>query len=60
MAKDVLVVINDAPYGTEKAYNALRLAMALQAKENKVRVFLMADAVFCGITKQEPPQGYMQ
>lgn len=27
---NVLLVINDAPYGTEKAYNALRLAMALQ------------------------------
>ncbi len=26
----VLIIINDAPYGTEKAYNALRLAMALQ------------------------------
>jgi uncharacterized protein involved in oxidation of intracellular sulfur len=26
----VLIVINDAPYGTEKAYNALRMAMTLQ------------------------------
>ena len=29
MGQDVLIVINDAPYGTEKAYNALRLAIAL-------------------------------
>jgi uncharacterized protein involved in oxidation of intracellular sulfur len=29
----VLFVINDAPYGTEKAYNALRLAMALQKEQ---------------------------
>jgi uncharacterized protein involved in oxidation of intracellular sulfur len=27
---NVLLIINDAPYGTEKAYNALRLAMTLQ------------------------------
>jgi uncharacterized protein involved in oxidation of intracellular sulfur len=26
----ILIVINDAPYGTEKAYNALRIAMTLQ------------------------------
>lgn len=28
-----LIIINDAPYGSEKAYNALRLAITLQ-KEN--------------------------
>ncbi len=58
MGKDVLIVINDAPYGTEKAYNALRLAIALQARNDKVRIFLMADAVFCGLPKQETPPGY--
>ena len=58
MGQDVLIVINDAPYGTEKAYNALRLAIALQARDNKVNVFLMADAVFCGLPKQETPPGY--
>lgn len=26
----VLFIINDAPYGSEKAYNALRMAMTLQ------------------------------
>jgi uncharacterized protein involved in oxidation of intracellular sulfur len=26
----VLIIINDAPYGSEKAYNALRIAMQLQ------------------------------
>jgi len=58
MVQEVLIVINDAPYGTEKAYNALRLSIALQARENKVVVFLMADAVYCGLSKQETPQGY--
>jgi uncharacterized protein involved in oxidation of intracellular sulfur len=58
MGEDVLIVLNDAPYGTEKAYNGLRLAIALQARDNKVNVFLMADAVFCAFPKQETPKGY--
>lgn len=58
MSPDILIVVNDAPYGTEKAYNALRLAIALQARDNKVEVFLMADAVFCAVPRQETPAGY--
>jgi uncharacterized protein involved in oxidation of intracellular sulfur len=27
---NVLIIVNDAPYGTEKTYNAFRLAMTLQ------------------------------
>jgi len=56
----ILVLMNDAPYGTEKAYNALRLAMALQKDHPtvQVNVFLMADAVSCGIPNQNTPQGY--
>ncbi|MBI3585791.1 MAG: DsrE family protein [Ignavibacteriales bacterium] len=56
----ILILINDAPYGTEKAYNALRLAMALQKDHPTVQinVFLMADAVSCAIPNQNTPQGY--
>ena len=56
----VLIIINDAPYGTEKAYNALRLAMTLQKEqaETEVRIFLMADAVTCAVPSQSTPQGY--
>lgn len=45
---NTLFILNDAPYGTERSYNALRLARAL-AKEpaQSVRVFLMGDAVSC-------------
>lgn len=32
----VLIIINDAPYGTEKAYNALRMAMTLQKEHENV------------------------
>ena len=57
---NVLVLINDAPYGSERAYNAMRLAMSLQRDHpgTAVRVFLMADAVGCGLPGQETPDGY--
>lgn len=56
----ILILINDAPYGTEKAYNALRLAMTLQKEHAgvQVNVFLMADAVGCALPGQQTPDGY--
>ena len=56
----ILIIINDAPYGTEKAYNAMRLANQLgKEHENvEVRIFLMADATFCAIPSQTTPNGY--
>lgn len=54
-----LLIINDGPYGTEKAYNALRLGMAMQKERNAdVKVFLMADAVANAVAGQDTPQGY--
>ncbi len=59
--QNILIIINDAPYGTEKAYNALRLAISLR-KENsndvEVKIFLLADAVFCGLPNQKTPNGF--
>ncbi|HCA78810.1 MAG TPA: hypothetical protein DEP53_03655 [Bacteroidetes bacterium] len=57
---NILLVINDTPYGTEKAYNALRLAMTMQKEHPTVQVniFLMADAVGCAVANQNTPQGY--
>jgi len=56
----ILFIINDAPYGSEKAYNALRLANQVKkdSPETDVRIFLMADAVFCAIPNQKTPDGY--
>lgn len=56
----ILILINDAPYGTEKAYNGLRLANQLnKAHEDvEVRIFLMADAAGCAVTGQNTPNGY--
>ena len=57
---NMLFIINDAPYGSEKAYNALRLAMTLQKEhpDTQVRIFLMADAVLCALPDQKTPDGY--
>ena len=56
----ILLIINDPPYGSEKPYNALRMAMMLQKEhpDVEVRVFLMADAVTCALPNQSTPQGY--
>lgn len=54
-----LFIINDAPYGSERAYNALRLAGALAGKDDQqVRLFLLADAVGCAKTGQKVPEGF--
>ena len=57
---NILLIINDAPYGTEKAYNALRMAMTLQKEHADVtlQIFLMADVVTCALPGQNTPQGY--
>jgi uncharacterized protein involved in oxidation of intracellular sulfur len=54
-----LFIVNQAPYGSERAYNALRLAGALCTREGQqVRVFLLADAVTCARAGQKVPEGY--
>ncbi len=55
-----LCIINDPPYGTERVYNALRLALALLKKEpsTEVTVFLMADSVVAAKAGQKTPDGY--
>jgi uncharacterized protein involved in oxidation of intracellular sulfur len=54
-----LFILNDAPYGTERSYNGLRLATALAKKDGEtVRVFLMGDAAACARSGQKVPTGY--
>ena len=55
-----LIVINDQPYGSEKPYNALRLAMQIQKdhKGHNVWIFLMADAAACALNRQKTLNGY--
>ena len=58
--QEILIIINDAPYGTEKAYNAIRLANQLLKDHDdvSVKLFFMADAISCPIDNQKTPDGY--
>jgi uncharacterized protein involved in oxidation of intracellular sulfur len=54
-----LLILNDPPYGTERSYNALRLARSLQESGgNTLRVFLLGDAAACAHGGQKVPPGY--
>lgn len=56
---NLLVILNDPPYGTERSYNGLRLALNLgKQPEVELRVFLMADAVRCAQRGQKTAEGY--
>ena len=54
------MILNDPPYGTERTYNGLRLALALAKNDPAitVTVFLMADAVVAAKSGQKTPDGY--
>jgi uncharacterized protein involved in oxidation of intracellular sulfur len=57
--RNYLFIINDAPYGNERPYNALRLAMVLAKQpEASVQVFLIGDGVGCAFGGQQTPNGY--
>ena len=55
----ILIVLNDAPYGSERVYNGLRLAGSL-AKNDQVELtlFLIGDAASGAHRGQKVPQGY--
>ena len=57
---NTVFILNDPPYGGERSYNGLRLAVALakQNPTNTITVFLMADAVSCAKKGQKTPDGY--
>lgn len=56
---NALLLLNDAPYGTERSYNGLRLGLALiKSDDVSLRVFLMGDAVACAKAGQTTPEGY--
>jgi uncharacterized protein involved in oxidation of intracellular sulfur len=58
MAK-TLLILNDPPYGTERSYNALRLAGALAKRDGEeVKLFLIGDASSCAKAHQQVPPGY--
>lgn len=54
----VTMVLQDAPYGNEKVWNAIRLTQALLTLGTKVRIFLYGDSVTAAKKGQNPPKGY--
>ncbi|ABE45830.1 DsrE/DsrF/TusD sulfur relay family protein [Polaromonas sp. JS666] len=56
---NTLLILNDAPYGSERTYNGARLAGALARQPgNEVRVFLIGDAVPTAHRLQKVPTGF--
>lgn len=56
---NVLIMLNDPPYGTERCFNGLRLATSLARRNGTaVRIFLLGDAVGCAQDNQQLPDGY--
>lgn len=54
-----LLVLNDAPYGSERSYNGVRLAGSLSKVEGeRVKVFLIGDAASCAKSGQKVPEGF--
>ena len=57
--QNVLFIINNGPYGNERAYNALRVALNIVKREGvSVRAFLIGDGVQCAKAGQHTPDGY--
>jgi len=57
---DIAIIINDAPYGTERTFHGLRLADALLKVEDELdlTVYLTNDAVTAAKSGQRTPDGY--
>jgi uncharacterized protein involved in oxidation of intracellular sulfur len=56
---NTVFILNDAPYGSERSYNALRLAGSLaKTAGEEVRVFLIGDAAACAKAGQKVPEGF--
>ena len=54
-----LFILNDAPYGSERIYNGLRLAGSLSKVESEdVKMFLIGDAAACAKAGQKVPEGF--
>jgi uncharacterized protein involved in oxidation of intracellular sulfur len=59
VSSKLLFILNDAPYGSERVFNGLRLAAAVTRHDGtEVRVFLMGDAVVAAMANQKLPDGY--
>jgi len=51
------LIINEAPYGKERALSALRFAATADIEGHKVRIWLFENGVCLAKKGQKPPQG---
>jgi uncharacterized protein involved in oxidation of intracellular sulfur len=58
MEGTMVLIISEPPYGNEKPWNALRLAKALVAIKQNIKLFLLGDAVVMAKKGQKTPTGY--
>ncbi|MBI2962782.1 MAG: DsrE family protein [Deltaproteobacteria bacterium] len=55
----ILIILNDAPYGSERTYNGLRLAGSLVKQADvELKVFLIGDAAAAAARDQKVPTGH--
>ncbi len=55
----ILIILNQQPYnGTDLIYNALRLAKNIHEKNQKLKIFLMNDAVDLARNSTKKPEFY--
>ncbi|WP_032092658.1 DsrE/DsrF/TusD sulfur relay family protein [Necropsobacter rosorum] len=57
----IVFIVHAAPYGNERFFSALRLALQIQEQHKsavEIKLFLMSDAVTGGLAGQQPAEGY--
>jgi len=57
---NMMVILNDAPYGLERTFQGLRMADAMLKIEDELdlTLYLSNDAVLCAKVGQKTPDGY--
>jgi uncharacterized protein involved in oxidation of intracellular sulfur len=56
---NILLILNDAPYGNERTYNGVRLGSTLAKQDDcEVRIFLIGDAAMAAHKNQKVPKGF--
>ena len=57
---EILIILNDAPYGSERTFQGLRMADAMLKIEDEadVTVYMSNDAVLSAKKGQKTPDGY--
>lgn len=59
MNQKLLFILNDPPYGTERSYNALRMAGSLINQDDvEIKMFFFGDSAGCAVAGQDTPNGY--